>query len=94
MNGVRVHNLTVYADLSPMVLVLSVLAVYLAVRLVLLVFGPPADQEPWQLELRLAGSEIRVQAYYDTGFFLRDPVGGARPFWSVGRGRSVSFRTK
>ena len=76
MNGVRVHNLTVYADLSPMVLVLSVLAVYLAVRLVLLVFGPPADQEPWQLELRLAGSEIRVQAYYDTGFFLRDPVGG------------------
>ena len=54
MNGVRVHNLTVYADLSPMVLVLSVLAVYLAVRLVLLVFGPPADQEPWQLELCLA----------------------------------------
>ena len=76
MNGVRVHNLTVYVDLSPMVLVLSVLAVYLAARLVLLVFGPPADQEPWQLELRLAGREVRVQAYYDTGFFLRDPVGG------------------
>ena len=76
MNGVRVHNLTVYVDLSPVTLVLSVLAVYLAVRLVLLVFGPPAGQEPWQLELRLAGHTVRMQAYYDTGFFLRDPVGG------------------
>lgn len=76
MNGVRVHNLTVYVDLSPMTLVFSVLAVYLAVRLVLLVFGPPADQEPWQLELLIAGRTVRAQAYYDTGFFLRDPVGG------------------
>ena len=76
MNGVRVHNLTVYVDLSPVTLVLSVLAVYLAVRLVLLLFGPPADQEPWQLELALAGSTVRAQAHYDTGFFLRDPVGG------------------
>lgn len=76
MNGVRVHNLTVYANLSPMTLVLSVLAVYLAVRLVLLAFGPPPDQEPWLLELQFFGCEIRLQAYYDTGFFLRDPVGG------------------
>ncbi len=76
MNGVRVHNLTVYVDLSPMTLVLSVLAVYLAVRLVLLVFGPPADGQPWQLELSLAGCEVRAQACFDTGFFLRDPVGG------------------
>lgn len=76
MNGVRVHNFTVYVDLSPVTLVLSVLAVYLAVRLVLLFFGPPESREPWLLELRLAGREIRMQAYYDTGFFLRDPVGG------------------
>lgn len=75
MNGVRVHNLTVYVDLSPMTLVLSVLAVYLVVRLALLAFGPPADQEPWQLELRLAGRKVRAQAHFDTGFFLRDPVG-------------------
>lgn len=76
MNGVRVHNFTVYVDLSPVTLVLSVLAVYLTVRLVLLFFGPPESREPWLLELRLAGREIRMQAYYDTGFFLRDPVGG------------------
>lgn len=76
MSGVRVHNLTVYVDLSPVTLVLSVLTVYLGVRLVLLVFGPPADQQPWQLELVLSGCPVRAQAYFDTGFFLRDPVGG------------------
>lgn len=76
MGGVRVRNLTVYADISPLTLALSVLAVYLAVRLALLLFGPPAEAEPWRLTVELAGRRVEGAALYDTGFFLRDPVGG------------------
>ena len=77
MDGMRVHNLTVYVDLSPLTLVLAVLGMYLALRLILLLFGPPADGEPWRLWLELAGgARLEAQALYDTGFFLRDPLGG------------------
>lgn len=76
-SGMQVNNLSVYINLSPVVLLLAVLCMYLLIRLLLLLFGAPGPENLWRLQFALAGSaRIELQAFYDTGFFLRDPLSG------------------
>lgn len=73
--GAQTNNLAVYLELSPGVLLLSVGGIYLALRGVLFVFGRGrAAAVP--ATLVLSGAEIPVQAFYDTGFSVEDPIGG------------------
>lgn len=75
--GLRVNNLTVYLNLSPLLLLGCVLAVYGGVRLLLFLFGPPRPAEVWQLTFPAGERLVTLPVLHDTGFFLRDPYSGA-----------------
>lgn len=76
-SGMQVNNFSVYINLSPVVLVLSVLCMYLLIRLLLLLFGRPGPENVWRLTARFQNDPpIALQAFYDTGFFLKDPLSG------------------
>lgn len=74
--GLETNNLTVYVDLSPLVLLASVVCVYLSIRVILLLFGSPVPQQFWQITLEIAGETLHLQALCDTGFFIKDPMNG------------------
>ena len=77
--NMQVNNLSVYINLSPVVLVGSVLCMYGLVRLVLFLFGRPAPDQLWQLQIIWEGhAPVQLSAFYDTGFFLQDPLGGSQ----------------
>ena len=74
--GIERNNLAVYFNISPITLILSVLAVYLAFCLIELLFGRPGTPEKVVLDLQLGGGRIRVPAILDTGMSLKDPLTG------------------
>jgi hypothetical protein len=75
-NGAQSANLAVYLDLSPGALLIGVGGVYLALRGAARWFGA-AQAVCVPARLVVQGVEIPVQAFYDTGFSLRDPAGRA-----------------
>lgn len=87
--GMQINNLSVYMNLSPFVLIFCVLATYLFLRLMLLLFGRPGPQNIWTLQVRLQNASFSVQAYHDTGFLLSDPISGKQAIlvsWPAVRG--------
>lgn len=74
--GIEMNNMAFYLDISPVVLVLCVLAVYLTLQLLCVVFGRPGALQGLELELQLDGARVKGQLLLDTGFSLRDPLGG------------------
>lgn len=78
--GAQTNNFAVYWAVSPTLLVAAAAGVYLVLRLVLLVFGPPKETESWQLCLSLGDANSPpLAALLDTGFLLRDPLSGQAP---------------
>ncbi len=78
-SGMQVNNFSVYINLSPVVLLLAVLCMYLLIRLLLALFGRPGPENLWRLQFALAGAPpVELQAFYDTGFFLQDPLSGCQ----------------
>lgn len=75
--GLRVNNLTVYLNLSPLLLLGCILGVYAGARLLLFLFGPTRPAEIWQLAFPVAGGRVELPVLHDTGFFLQDPYTGA-----------------
>ena len=75
MPGGHTANLTAYLDITPGRLLAGTAAVYLAVRALLGLLGRPgqAAVPAW---LELGGVKIPVEAFYDSGFTLADPVAG------------------
>lgn len=73
---VQVNNLACYFALSPLLLFACVAGVYLLLRVLMLCFGRPAEQPCRRIGIELAGQDILVDAFYDTGFALRDAAGG------------------
>ena len=73
--GGRAANLTAYLDITPGRLLAGTAAVYLAVRGLMSLLGRPgrAAVPAW---LELGGAKIPVEAFYDSGFTLADPVAG------------------
>ena len=77
--GLQVNNLTVYLNLSPMLLLGCMLASYLSIRIFLALFGPPRQREIWQFTVPLEeGRVLHLSLLHDTGFFLKDPYNGAQ----------------
>lgn len=74
--GILHNNLAVYFNISPVILVLCVLAVYCALQLLSLLFGRPQRQWRAELELTLGGRRLCAQALVDTGFSLCDLPSG------------------
>lgn len=78
-SNMQVHNLSVYINLSPPLLVGSVVCMYGLVRLMLFLFGHPSTDQLWKLELCFKPEQtVSLSAFYDTGFFLKDPFGGGQ----------------
>ena len=68
-------NLTAYLDITPGRLLLGTAGVYGAVRLLLGFLGR-AGGAAVPAVLELAGAQVGVLAFYDSGFTLADPVSG------------------
>lgn len=76
-SGMEINNLTVYIDVSPLLLLFCSLAVYTSLRFILFLFGSPEPTERWQLSLTLNGTSLPpLCALHDTGFLLQDPLSG------------------
>ena len=68
-------NLTAYLDVTPGRLLAGTAAVYLAVRLLLGLLGRPG-RPAVPAVLEVAGAQVGVLAFFDSGFTLADPVSG------------------
>lgn len=74
--NMQMNNLSVYINLPPWLLVLTVLGMYGFVRLAVFLFGKPCADSLWDLCAELPdGTSLTLRAFYDTGFFVRDPLG-------------------
>lgn len=74
---VSVNNLSVYADLSPLWLIVSTAVAYLAVKLISLCGGkPPAEKKFYEIELTCGGNTVKCTALHDTGCHLHDLFSG------------------
>lgn len=75
VTGVETNNLSVYFDISPQVLVLAVLAVWLSMRLLELLFAVP-QTAPVEMQLEMEDRSISLFALGDTGCHVKDPLTG------------------
>lgn len=69
----QTNNLMVYLQLSPLVLLGCVSAVYLVLRLLLWCFERPRPGTAVPLTIALCDTNVTVQAFCDTGFSLHQP---------------------
>ena len=75
-SGVHQNNFAVYFNVSPWLLLFSVLSVYLVLEVFSLVFRPPHAEKALELGFRLDDTWIRAHALYDTGFSVKDALAG------------------
>lgn len=71
--GLQTNNLTVYFDVSPLLLLGCVAAVYGVLRLILWCFERPRPGLTAALTFELLGKRINVEAFCDTGLSAGDP---------------------
>ena len=77
VTNMQTNNLSVYINLSPVLLLVCTLAVYILMRLILFLFGSPSPTECWSLHLCYNQQPLPdAVALFDTGFLLQDPLGG------------------
>ena len=75
-SGLETNNLVVYLNISPLLLLLCVVAVYLILRLLLWCFERPRPGAADLLCVQLAQCIVQAQAFCDTGFSLQQPASG------------------
>lgn len=78
--GISVNNLTVYFNVSPIVLIGSVIAVYLLVQVCAYVFGKPQDEAIVPYTASVLDIPLQGMILLDTGFRVKDPISGAPVF--------------
>lgn len=75
-SGIHQNNFAVYFNVSPWVLIFSVLSVYLVLEVFSLLFRPPHTETALELGFRLSDTWIRTHTLYDTGFSVKDALTG------------------
>ena len=75
--SIHANNLNFYFNLSPLLLAGASVIFYLFLRLLVLLFGRPSPGAVYPLKISGSGLQLFVNAFYDTGFFLQEPVSGA-----------------
>lgn len=75
MKGVLQNNLAVYIQVSPLLLLGSIIGVYLVLKLLLL-FGEPHGAVTKNFQIRIGGYEFFAEVLLDTGFRLSDCMTG------------------
>ena len=72
------NNLVVYFNISPQVLIFSVLSIWLLLKLAEMLFTVPFSDIPVEMQLEFSGKQIKLQAMADTGCHLKDPLTGQK----------------
>ena len=75
-SGIHQNNFAVYFNVSPWMLLFSVLSVYLVLEVFSLLFRPPHTETALEFGFRLGDTLIRAHALYDTGFSVKDALTG------------------
>lgn len=74
--GMHMNNLTIYINISPILLFGCTLCVYGILRLMLFLFGTPEPKEHWSVHCSFNYIPLPIiTALFDTGFLLQDPIG-------------------
>lgn len=73
--GAQSNNFSVYLPLSPGLLLACAVGVYLAVQLILHLLGRN-EGATFPAELRIAGADLPLRAFCDTGFSVQEPLSG------------------
>lgn len=76
ISSISVNNLNLYFDVSPVLLLSCMLAVYLAVQLLTRLFPPPSGKTKIKAQITVKDKCFTAIILYDTGFQLRGVLGG------------------
>ena len=74
--GAQGANGCIYLPLSPGVLLIGAVGVWLAARLAQRILGRGGGEAVFPLRLALSGTELTLRAFCDTGFSAREPLSG------------------
>ena len=72
------NNLSIYLNISPQLLVLSVLCVWLVLKIAEIVFTPPPTADSVELQISIDDQVIHLEALGDSGCRLHDPFTGQK----------------
>ena len=72
------NNLSVYFNISPQVLVFSILSVWLVIKIAELIFVPPLQGVLVEMQINVQNKKICLQALGDTGCRIQDPLTGQK----------------
>ncbi|MDO5602917.1 MAG: sigma-E processing peptidase SpoIIGA, partial [Oscillospiraceae bacterium] len=75
VKGIVQHNLAVYIQVSPLVLLAGIVVTYLVLK-VILFFGEPRGAVTKRLEIKIGEQNFFTEALLDTGFRLSDCMTG------------------
>ena len=78
--NVSTNNLSVYFNVSPLLLIGCIAGVYLAVQLCAWAFGRPQQVRTIPFTARFEDGCVQGLALVDTGFSVRDPITGTPAF--------------
>ncbi|MFQ9681729.1 MAG: sigma-E processing peptidase SpoIIGA [Ruthenibacterium lactatiformans] len=84
--NVSTNNLSVYFNVSPLLLIGCIAGVYLAVQLCAWAFGRPQQVRTIPFTARFEDGCVQGLALVDTGFSVRDPITGTPAFLLSFRG--------
>lgn len=71
---VFVKNMQLYLNINPLVLVLSIVAVYICITLTEFIFENSKKEYIYTVEIYYCGKTVKGKAFYDTGFKVKDIV--------------------
>ena len=78
--GIQLYNMTLYFNVSPLLLIGSVTATYLLLQALTFFFGRPKEQVILPFRTLVNRQKIEGKALWDTGYQIRDPISGANTF--------------
>ena len=72
--GIKQKNMSVYFNVSPFLLIASVLGVYFIMEVISIIFKPPAKRLLIGFTAQVRGETVSAELIYDTGFMMKDPL--------------------
>lgn len=78
--GIQVYNMTLYFNVSPLLLIGCVTATYLLFQIATFFWGKPREQVVLPFQTTLGAKQLDGMALWDTGYQIRDPISGEYTF--------------
>ncbi|WP_367924948.1 sigma-E processing peptidase SpoIIGA [uncultured Ruthenibacterium sp.] len=79
-SGIQMYNMTLYFNISPLLLIGCIAGTYIFIQSLLFFFGKPKEQIVLPFQTIIDQKEIVGKALWDTGYHIRDPITGAYTF--------------